>query len=81
MKIRPAIRTEKEIEQIVAGFSGTWVRRRNARQKLIAWSNELLDKEIGIQRAQIRRLKVDGVKECDLRCHYAEVTRLELLKL
>lgn len=81
MKIKPAVRTEKEIDQIVAGISGTWVRRRNARVKLITWSNELIDSDIELQRQQIRKLKADGVKEGDLRCHYAEITKLELMKV
>jgi uncharacterized protein YjiS (DUF1127 family) len=81
MKIKPAIRTEKEIEQIVAGVGGTWVRQRNARNKLVAWSNELLEEEINLQRIQIRALRAQGCKEGDLRCHFAEITRLELQKL
>lgn len=81
MKIKPAIRTEKEIDQLVAGFSGTWVRRRNARVKLIQWSNELLEQDIELKRSFIRKLKAEGARECDLRCHYAEITKLELMKL
>ncbi|AUR89651.1 hypothetical protein NVP1127O_59 [Vibrio phage 1.127.O._10N.286.52.E12] len=81
MKIKPAIRTEKEIEQIVAGVGGTWVKRRNARKKLTDWSNALLEEEINIQRAMIRKHRAGGAKEGDLRCHFAEITRLELQKL
>lgn len=81
MKIKPAIRTEKEIDQIVAGFSGTWVRRRNARNRLVEWSNDLVDKEIDLQRTSVRLFKSKGAKESDLRCHYAEITKLELMKI
>ena len=81
MKIKAAIRTEKEIEQIVAGCGGTWVRRKNVREKLTKWSNDLLDKDIDLQRKAVRRFKADGAKESDLRCHYAEITKLELMKL
>ena len=81
MKLKPAIRTEQEIDQIVAGISGTWVKRRNARVKLVNWSNELVDKDIELQRAQIRRLKSCGAKQIDLRCHYAEITKLEITKI
>lgn len=81
MKIKPAIRTEKEIDQIVAGVSGTWVKRRNARNKLVAWSNELLEQDIELQLKQIRRLRAEGAKDGDLRCHFAEITKLELMKI
>jgi len=80
MKIKPAVRTEKEIDQCVAGIAGTWVKRRNARVKLVTWSNDIVDADIEIQRFQIRKLKVNGAKEGDLRCHYAEITKLELMK-
>ena len=80
MKIKAKVRTTKEIDQCVAGISGTWVKRRNARLKLVSWSNELIDADINLQRVQIRRLKADGAKESDLRCHYAEITKLELMK-
>ena len=78
MKIKPKIRAEKEIDQCVAGIAGTWVKRRNARKKLVSWSNELVDLDIELQRTQIRRLKAEGAKEGDLRCHYAEITKLEM---
>ena len=81
MKIKPAIRTAKEIDQCVAGIGGTWVKRRNARVKLVDWSNKLVDEDINIQRTQIRRLKACGAKQIDLRCHYSEITRLELTKI
>lgn len=80
MKVKPKVRTEKEIDQIVAGISGTWVKRRNARAKLIKWSNELIDYDINLQRVQIRQLKADGARQSDLRCHYAEITKLEIMK-
>lgn len=78
MKIKPAIRTSAEIEQLVSGFNGSWVRRRNARQKLTEWSNDLVSKDIELQRLMIRKLKAGGAKEADLRPHYREITRLEL---
>lgn len=81
MKIKPAIRTGKEIEQIVAGVGGTWVKQRNARKRLTEWSNELLEKEIELQRLAIRTFKANGATESDLRCHFAEITKLELQKI
>ena len=81
MKIKPAIRTEKEIEKIVSGVSGTWVRRRNARNKLTEWSNELVGEQIEAKRSVIRKLKSEGAKSADLRSHFAEITKLELRKI
>ena len=80
MKIKPVVRTAKEIDQIVAGIGGTWVKRRNARAKLVDWSNKLVDEDINIQRTQIRKLKASGAKQSDLRCHYSEITKLEMMK-
>ena len=80
MKIKPKVRTAKEVDQCVAGISGTWVKRRNARIKLIEWSNELINADIELQRIQIRRLKAGVAKESDLICHYGEVTKLEMMK-
>lgn len=79
MKIRPAIRTEQEIDKIAAGLQGTWVRRRNARNTMIAWSNELVMKEIEKARDEIKKLKLNGVREWDLYKKYAEITELELM--
>lgn len=78
MKIKPAIRTREEIEKLVTSFNGTWVKRRNARGKLTQWSNDLINKEIELQKTRIRQLKTGGAKECDLRPHYREITKLEL---
>lgn len=81
MKIKPAIRTEKEIEQIVAWVGGTWVKQRNARKRLTEWSNALLDEEIKLQRSMIRKSRAEGAREGDLRCHFAKITKLEMQKL
>ena len=78
MKIKQEIRTTEQIEQIVSGFSGTWVRRRNARAKLVDWSNELVNKDIELQRVMIRKLKAAGAKQLDLAPHFAEITKLEM---
>lgn len=81
MTIKPAVRTIQEIEKLTRRIDSTWVRRRNARKKMIAWSNELVDEAINEKRKEIRILKAEGVKERDLREHYAEVTRLEMQKI
>ena len=78
MKIKAKIRTVEEIDQIVAGFGGTWVRRKNANKKLITWSNELIEQDINLQRVMIRRLRANGASEYDLSPHFAEITHLEM---
>lgn len=78
MKIQPKIRTQQEVDNCVAGISGTWVKRRNARVKLTNWSNEIVNKEISIQKAMIRHLKAQGATQKDLSPHFSEITKLEL---
>lgn len=81
MKIQPKVRTAAEIDQMVAGISGTWVRRRNARVKLIQWSNEIVNGEIAVCRGKVRDLRAMGAREESLRTWYAEITKLEMLLL
>lgn len=81
MKITPKIRTMKEIEHIVKGVQGSWVRRRNAKRRLIDWSNELVNKEIEIHRSKIRGMKASGAKDGHLRSMYADVALLEVMIL
>ena len=78
MKIKPAIRTMPEIEQIVSGFSGAWVRRKSAEKKLISWSNDLVRKDIESQRVRVRCLRAQGLYESDFRSIYAKITQLEM---
>lgn len=78
MKIKPAIRTLEEIESLVSDIAGTWVRRKNAKSLMVEWSNDLIKKDIELQKIRIRKLKSEGAKQGDLRPHYAEVTKLEL---
>ena len=75
------IRTEQEIESIVSQVSGTWVKRRNARNKMISESNSEVDKKISECRGKIRDLRAMGAKEEALRHWYAEVTKYELMIL
>lgn len=70
--------TEQEIEDIVSKISGTWVKRRNARKKLAAESNNDVYKKIAECKGKIRDLKALGAKEQTLRDWYAEITQLEL---
>ena len=70
--------TEQEIEDIVSKISGTWVKRRNARKKLAAESNNDIYEKIAECKGKIRDLKALGAKEQALRDWYAEITQLEL---
>lgn len=81
MTIKPAIRTMQEIEKLTRRIEGTWVRRRNARKRMVAWSNELVEEAIQAKKNEIRKLKTEGIKERDLREHYAEITKLELQRI
>ena len=73
--------TEQEIEDRVSQCSGTHIKRNNLRRKLIYKSNgEVMDRINKIKK-EIRKLKVDGFKEQDLRGLYANITKLELMIL
>lgn len=72
------IRNEQEIESIVMKCSGTWVKRRNLRKKLVCESNRLVYEQIDICKAKIRGLRAMGTKEQALRDLYTEITKLEL---
>ena len=67
-----------EIEKIVMGVEGTWVKRRNVRNKLVANSNKLVNEKIMEAKDKIRDLRAMGSRECALRHFYSEVTSLEL---
>lgn len=58
--------------------SGTWVKRRNLREKLTGESNKLVYEQIDIYKGKIRDLRAMGAREEALRHWYAEVTKLEL---
>ena len=70
--------TIKEIEAEVSQLSGTWVKRRNLRNKLIEKSNSDALRRINIIKKEIRSLKADGFNEHDLRGLYSNVTKLEI---
>lgn len=72
------ILTEQEIEERVSKVNGTHVKRNNLRRKLVFKSNNEVEVRIGTIKKEIRKLKSDGFKECDLRGLYANITKLEL---
>ena len=67
-----------QIEEIVSKCSGTWVKRRNLRSKLVLESNNEVNNRISKVKAEIRALKACGVKEQALSPVYAKITQLEL---
>lgn len=72
------IYTESEIEAEVSQLSGTWVKRRNLRNKLTRQSNDEITRRIDVIKKEIRSLKADGFNQHDLRELYSNVTNLEV---
>lgn len=72
------ILTADGVESVVSKIKGTWVKRRNARKRLIAKSNAEVMEQISICKGKIRDLRAMGAREQDLRYWYAEVTKLEI---
>lgn len=70
--------TSDELDLKVSQCGGTWVKRRNLRNKLIKESNDLVNEEIMIVRGKIRDLRAMGAKEQSLRFWYSELTQLEI---
>ena len=75
------ILTIDEIEKQVRACSGTWVKRRNLREKLIKQSNAATTDEILIVKAKIRDLRAMGAREENLRHWYSQLTKFELMIL
>jgi len=73
--------TSEEIEAEVDKVSGTWVKRRNLREKLKRENNACLTNEIEIIRRDIRAAKANGAKLQSLIIHFGKITQLELKKL
>ena len=71
----------EDIESIVASTKGTWVKRRNVRNKLKRESNSAVMENIEICKAMIRDLRAMGAREEALRHWYAQVTKYELMFL
>lgn len=75
------IYTEQEIDDIVLKVKGTWVKRRNMRNKLKQQSNSEVAEKIAECKGKIRDLRAMGAREQVLRDWYAEVTKYELMFL
>jgi len=73
--------TSEEIEAEVDKVSGTWVKRRNLREKLKAENNHFVDDNIMIIKANIRAFKSLGAKERMLITYYNLVSNLECKRL
>jgi len=70
--------TEQEIEERVSKVKGTHIKRNNLRRKLVVKSNDEVKARINSIKKEIRKLKADGFKERELRCLYANITKLEM---
>lgn len=70
--------TATELDLKVSQCSGTWVKRRNLRNKLTKTSNDSICGKIEEVKGKIRDLRAMGAKEQDLRFWYSEVTQLEV---
>lgn len=75
------ILTIEEIEKQVSACSGTWVKRKNLRRKLIKKSNDAVFDEISVVKAKIRDLRAMGAREEALRHWYSQITKFELMIL
>ena len=75
------IMTPEEIELEVRKIKGTWVKRSNARKRMIGQSNSEINEKIMEARGKIRDLRSLGAKEETLRYWYSEITKLELQKI
>lgn len=70
------IYTADEIEIEVSQCGGTWVKRRNLRNKLTKESNSEIKSRIEVIKKEVRKLKLDGFNEQDCRGLYANITKL-----
>lgn len=71
------IYTEEQIDNEVSRCGGTWVKRRNTKNRLIDESNESLNTVIDELDNEIRKLKVNsGLKEQELRLFYSFKSKL-----
>ena len=75
------IMTAAEIESEARKIKGTWVKRSNARKRMIDQSNSEINEKIMVVKGKIRDLKALGAKEETLRYWYSETTKLELQKI
>tara|TARA_R110002033_G_C3820445_1_gene233028 strand:+ start:288 stop:518 length:231 start_codon:yes stop_codon:yes gene_type:complete len=72
------IYTAEQIEWEVSQCGGTWVKRRNLRNKLKKHSNDEVNEKIAECKGKIRDLKAMGANQSNLRFWFAEVTQLEM---
>ena len=71
------IHTAQSIETQVSQVRGTWVKRRNLRERLKSESNALIAGEIDAIRKDIRMLKSNGATQQELSPFFAKVSNLE----
>ena len=66
-----------EIEIQVSKVSGTWVKRKNLRNRLVSGNNKEVNRLIELIRSDIRKKKSQGFKQWDLVDLFGEITELE----
>ena len=70
--------TAEQIEIEVSQCGGTWVKRRNLRNKLAKHSDDDINEKIAECRGKIRDLKAMGANQSSLRFWFSEITQLEM---
>ena len=71
------ILTEQEIEDIVSQVSGTYIKRRNTRRKLVEASNDAVNFVISEIDTELRRCRASTLKEGDLRLLYSFKSKMQ----
>lgn len=74
------ILSQEEIEQQVNACCGTWVKRKNLRNKLIKDRLQMIDFLLDHVNHEIRRCKASTMSEKDLRPLYSFKSRIERMK-
>lgn len=72
------IYTAEGIEWEVSQIGGTWIKRRNLRNKLTEASNKIVNDRIEKLKGEIRSLKAAGITQQALSPVYAKITQLEI---
>ena len=72
------IYTAEGIEWEVSQIGGTWIKRRNLRNKLTEASNKIVNDRIEKLKGEIRSLKAAGITQQALSPVYAKIPQLEI---
>jgi len=72
------IHTEETLEAEVSRVGGTWVKRRNTRNRLTKQANNELNEMIEELRREIRLLKAQGATQYQLALLFSRITQIEM---